>query len=157
MPTFYSTLAPIDKDDTSLRNIVGSFELQVLPSNIAQITNTPNEDVLCRGSEKQWEDIEVTEEELAEVLTGKRNVHVRDIHTSHLLTNVRAVYSVVQNTVLPQSGNTDVMTKVDQMVMFGLMTRRRINLVRLILDFILSTVNTERRRHATLPYNMFLT
>ena len=42
------------------------------------------------------------------------------------------------------------------MFMFCLMTRRRINLVRLILDFILNAVNTERRRHATLPYGMFL-
>ena len=43
------------------------------------------------------------------------------------------------------------------MVMFCLMTKRRINLARLILDFILVTVHTERRRHATLPYDMFLT
>ena len=43
------------------------------------------------------------------------------------------------------------------MVMFCFMTKRRINLVRLILDFTLATVNVERRRHATLPYNMFLT
>ena len=43
------------------------------------------------------------------------------------------------------------------MVMFCLMTRRMINLVRLILDFILSVVNAERRRYATLPYGMFLT
>ena len=50
----------------------------------------------------------------------------------------------------------DTMTEVDQIVMFYLMTRRRINLVKLILDFILTAVNVERRRHATLPYNMFL-
>ena len=84
-------------------------------------------------------------------------MHVRDIHTSHLFTNVRAVYSVVQHTVLPRSGNTDMMTEVDKMVMFCLMTRRRINLVRLTLDFILSTINVERMRHATLTYGMFLT
>ena len=41
--------------------------------------------------------------------------------------------------------------------MFYLITRRKINLVRLILDFILLAVNAERRRHATLPYGMFLT
>ena len=29
--------------------------------------------------------------------------------------------------------------------------------MRLILEFIVSTVNAERRRHATLPYGMFLT
>ena len=84
-------------------------------------------------------------------------MHVRDIHTSHLLTNVRAVYLVVQHTVLPRSGNTDVMTEVDQMVMFCLMTRRKINLIRLILDFILSTVNAKRKRHVALSYGMFLT
>ena len=49
------------------------------------------------------------------------------------------------------------MTEVDQMVPFYLMTRRMINLVRLVLDFILATVNAEKRRHATLPYGMFLT
>ena len=42
------------------------------------------------------------------------------------------------------------------MVMFYLMTRKRINLVRLILDFIIFTIGAERRRHATLAYNMFL-
>ena len=42
------------------------------------------------------------------------------------------------------------------MVMFFLMTKRRINLVRLILDFILAVVNAKRRRHATLLYGMFL-
>ena len=49
------------------------------------------------------------------------------------------------------------MIEVDQMVMFCLMTRRRINLVRLIIDFILATVHAEIRRHATLLYDIFLT
>ena len=49
------------------------------------------------------------------------------------------------------------MTKVNQIVMFCLMTNRRINLVRLIMDFILAVMNAERRRHATLLYGMFLT
>ena len=49
------------------------------------------------------------------------------------------------------------MTEVDQMVMFCLKTKIRINLVRLILDFILAVVNVERRRHATFPCGMFLT
>ena len=49
------------------------------------------------------------------------------------------------------------MIEMDQMVMLYLVAKRRINLVRLILDFILAVVNTERRRHATLPYGMFLT
>ena len=57
--------------------------------------------------------------------------------------------------MLPKSGNIDVMTKVDQMAVFCLMTKRRINLVR--LDFILAVVNAERRRYATLPYGMLLT
>ena len=59
--------------------------------------------------------------------------------------------------MLPRMGNADVMTEVDQMVMFCLMTRRRINLVRLILDFILSTVDAARRSHAAILYSMFLT
>ena len=44
---FYSNLAPIDKDNSSLRSIVGSFEIQVLPSDIAYVTNTSNEGILC--------------------------------------------------------------------------------------------------------------
>ena len=84
-------------------------------------------------------------------------MHIRDIHTSHLLVPARAVYSVVQHTMLPRSSNTNVMTNVDNMVMFCLMTRRIINLVNLILDFILATINAEWRRHATLPYLTFLT
>ena len=82
---------------------------------------------------------------------------VRDIHTSHLLTSIRAICSVVQHTMLPRSGNIDVMTEVDHMIVFCLMTKRRINLVRLILDFIPAAINTERRKHATLPYSMFHT
>ena len=58
--------------------------------------------------------------------------------------------------MLPQSGNTDVMTEVDQMDMFCLMTKKMIKLVRLILDFILVVVNAKRRRHPTLPYGMLL-
>ena len=82
---------------------------------------------------------------------------VIEIRISHLLIPIRTVYFVVQYTMLPKSGNINIMTSVDRMVMFNLMTRRRINLVRLILDFILAVVNVERRRHATLPYGMFLT
>ena len=63
---------------------------------------------------------------------------------------------MVQHTVLPRMGNTDVITEGHQMVMIYLMTRRRINLVRLILDFILSAVDTARRSHAAVPYGMFL-
>ena len=149
--TFYSTLVSSDEDNISLRSIIGSFEIQVLPSNIAQITNTLNDGVLCRAGEKWWEDLG------AIVLTKKRNLHGKDIQMSHLLVSVSAVYSVVQHIMLPQSGNIDVMTEVDHMVMFYPMTRRRINLVRLILDFILVAVNAKRRKHATLPYGMFLT
>ena len=68
-----------------------------------------------------------------------------------------AIYSVVQYTMLPWSGNIDVMSKVDQMVMLCLMIKRKIHLVRLILDFIIFVVGAERRRHATLSYGMFLT
>ena len=84
-------------------------------------------------------------------------MRVKDIRTSHLLTPVRAIYSIVQYIVLPKNGNTDVMSEVDQMVMFCLRTRRMINLVRLILDFIIFAIGVERRKHATLPYGIFLT
>ena len=43
------------------------------------------------------------------------------------------------------------------MGIFCLITKRRINLVSLILDFILDVVNVERKRHPTLLYGMFLT
>ena len=82
---------------------------------------------------------------------------VREIRTSHLLIPVKAIYYMVQHIVLLRSDNIDVMTEVDRVVVFYFMTRRRINLVRLNLDFILATVNVERRRHATLPYGMFPT
>ena len=84
-------------------------------------------------------------------------MQVRDIHTSHLITSVKAVYSVVQHTVLPRSRNKNVMSGVDYMVMFCLITRRRINLMRLILDFMALTVNAKRRRYAIVLYSMFLT
>ena len=84
-------------------------------------------------------------------------MNVRDIHTSYLLTSARVVYYLVQHIVLSRSGTTDVMIEVDQMMMFCLMTKRIINLVRLILDFILAMVNAEKRRHITLPYGMLLT
>ena len=84
-------------------------------------------------------------------------MHIRAIKTSHLLLPVRAIYFVVQYIVLPRYGNTNVMFEVDQMVMFCLMTIRGINLVRLILDYVLLTINAERMSHATLPYGMFLT
>ena len=43
------------------------------------------------------------------------------------------------------------------MVMFCFMTKKKINLVRLILDFIIATVGAEKKKHASLPYGMFLT
>ena len=49
---FYSTLESADEDNTFLRSIVGSFELQVLPSNLVSITNTPNEGVIYRGGSR---------------------------------------------------------------------------------------------------------
>ena len=51
------------------------------------------------------------------------------------------------NTLCYQGVVTEVMTDVDQMVMFCLLTKRRINLVRLILDFIIYSVHAKRRRH----------
>ena len=35
VPIFYSNLIPTDEDNTSLQSIVGSFELKILPSDIA--------------------------------------------------------------------------------------------------------------------------
>ena len=154
---FYSTLASVHEDNTSLRSIIRSFEIQVLPSDLVQITNTPNEGILCRGGVKWWEQLGATEEEVSKVLTGRRDMQVRNIRTSNLLTTVRAVYSVVQYTVLPRMGNTNVMTEVDQMVMFCLMTRRRINLVRLVSDYMLSAIDEARKSHVAVPYGMLLT
>ena len=54
-------------------------------------------------------------------------------------------------------GNTDVITEVNHMVMFCLMTKRRINLIRLILDYMLLAIDAARRSHAALPYGMLLT
>ena len=102
---FYSTLESVDEDNTSLRSIVGSFELQVLPFDLILITNTPNKGVICRGGSKWWEGVRATREEVSVVLTGRRDYHIRDIHTSSLLLNVRAIYSIVQYTVLPRMGN----------------------------------------------------
>ena len=93
--------------------------------------------------------------DVAKTLTGNRGMRVRDIPTSILLTPVRPIFSVVQYAMLPRSGNTNVMSEVDQMVMFCLMTKRKINLVRLILDFIIAVVGA--KKHASLPYGMFLT
>ena len=154
---FYNTLAPIDKDNTSLQTIIWSFKIQVLPFDIAQITNTPNKGILCRGGAKWWEEQGATKDEVAAILIGNHHMQVREIRTSHLLILDRVVYSVVQNIVLPRIGNTDVMTEADQMVMFYHMTRRKINLVRSILDFILSAIDIARRSHTALPYGMFLT
>ena len=59
--------------------------------------------------------------------------------------------------MLTRRGDTEVMTDENQMVMFYLQTWRRFNLVRLILDFIISSVHTDRRRHFTLPYGLLMT
>ena len=71
---FYSILAPIDEDNNSVRSIVGSFEIQVLPSDLAHITNTQNASILCHGNTRWWEQLEVLEEEVSEVLTGRCNM-----------------------------------------------------------------------------------
>ena len=150
-------LASVNEDNTSLRSIIRSFEIQVLPSDLFQITNTPNEGVLCRGGTKWQEQLEANEEEVSEVLTGRRDMHVRNIHTSNLLNTVRTIYSIVQYTVLPRMGNSDIMMEVDHMVMFCLVTRRRINLVGLILHYMLSAIDDVRRSHVAMPYDMLLT
>ena len=87
--------------------------MQVLPSDIAQITNTCNDDILCHAREKWWEELGATEEEVAEILIGKRSINVRDIRTSNLLVPSKVMYSVIQHTMLPRNGNTDEMTEVD--------------------------------------------
>ena len=83
-------------------------------------------------------------------------MQVRNIHISSPLLDVRAIYSVVQHTVLPKMGNTDMMTEVDHMVMFYLLTRKKINLVSLILDYMLSAIDDARKSHAAMPYGMLL-
>ena len=157
VPAFYSTLVPTNEDNTSFKSIIRSFEIQVLPSIIAQITNTPNKGILYRARERWWEELGASKEDVAGVLIRNRNMHVREIKTSNLLIPVRVVHSIVQHIILPRMGNIDLMTEMDKMVMFCLMTKRRINLVRLILDFILSTMDVARRSHAALPYGIFLT
>ena len=92
---FYSTLNTSDKDNTLLRSIVRSFELQVLPYDIAEITNTPNDGILCHGEENWWEELGATEADVVETLKRKRSIRVRDIRTSHLLTPIKVVYSIV--------------------------------------------------------------
>ena len=72
VPAFYKALASTDEDNTSLRSIIGSFGIQVLPSDIAQITNIPNEGVFCRSGERWWIELGTTEEDVAEILTTKR-------------------------------------------------------------------------------------
>ena len=56
-----------------------SFELQVLLFDIAKITNTPNDGILCRGGENWWEELSAIEEDVAETITGKRSMRVKDI------------------------------------------------------------------------------
>ena len=112
---------------------------------------------MCCVVENWLDELGATKADVAETLMGKGHMRVKNIRTSHLLTLVRVAYSAVQYIVLPRNGNIDIMSEVDQMVMFCLMTRRRINQVRLTLDFIIFTINVERRRYTTLPYGMFLT
>ena len=82
---------------------------------------------------------------------------IQDIQTASLLLPVRAIFSVIQHIMLFRSGNMDVMSEIDQMVIFYLTTRKKINFLRLKLDFILDAVGAERRKHTTLLYDMFLT
>ena len=85
----------------------------MLPSYITQITNTPNKGILCRGGAKWWEELGATEDEVAVVLTRNHHMQVREIGTSHLLIPVRAMYSVIQHTMLRRMDNIDVMIEVD--------------------------------------------
>ena len=84
-------------------------------------------------------------------------MRARDIHTSSLLVPIRATFSVVQHTMLLRNGNTDIMSEANHMVMFCLMTKRNINLVRLILDFIIAAISVGKKKHASLLYGMLLT
>ena len=107
VPAFCSTLIPSDEDNTSLQSIVRSFKLQVLSSDSTQIINTLNKRIQSKAGVRRWEELGATEEEVATVLTGKRSMHVRDIHISYLLTSIRVVYSVVQHTMLPYDQEKD--------------------------------------------------
>ena len=51
----------------------------------------------------------------------------------------------------------DVISRINHMVMFCIMSNRRINLVRLIVDFIIAVMGAEKMEHTSLPYDMFLT
>ena len=62
VPAFYSTLVPTDEDNTSLRSLMGSFEIEVLPFDIVQITNIPNNNILCKPEDKWWEELRAIEE-----------------------------------------------------------------------------------------------
>ena len=96
---FYSTLDATNKDNTSPRSIVRNFKLQVLPSDIAKITNTPNDGIQCHDGERWWEELCVIDADVAKTFTRNRGKRVRDIQTSRLLTPIRAIFSVVQHTV----------------------------------------------------------
>ena len=105
---FYNILVPTDEDNTSLRSIIGSFEIQVLPSDIAYITNTPNEGILCRARERWWEELGAFEENVAGVLTRNLNMHVREIKISNLHIPVRAIYIILFNTLCYQGSVTQM-------------------------------------------------
>ena len=62
---------------------------------------------------------------------------------------------MVQHSILLKSGNTDVMSRVDHVVMFYLMIKRRINLLRLILVFIITIVRAEKRNMQALHMACF--
>ena len=53
------------------------------------MTSTPNDGILCCGGERWWEKLGAIEEEVAEILIGKKRMNVRDIRTSYLLVPVR--------------------------------------------------------------------
>ena len=146
-----------DEDNISLRSIIRSSVLNVYPSDIAEITNTRSKGIRYHGRDKWWEELNDSKAKVATRLIGNSGTSVRDIHTSSLLTPVRAILSVVQHSVFSTSGNIDVMSGVAHMVMSYLMTKRRINMVRLMLDFIIAAVEVEKKKHASLPYGMFLT
>ena len=95
---FYSTLNATNEDNTYLRSIIRSFKLNIFTSDIAKITNTPNEGIRCCGRDRWWEELGVSEAEVTETLTGNRGVRVRDIQISSLLTPIN-IYFLWSNTL----------------------------------------------------------
>ena len=68
-------------------HITRSFELQLLPYDIAEITNIPNDGIMCRGGENWWEELGAIKANVIETLMGKKR------YESQRYSNVSSTYS----------------------------------------------------------------